>query len=146
MGSMVFSQSKEHLEIKLQTIKRKGLKMEKEIFVSVEPTNIVAQFEYGDFIVEVENNKEIEEAIFWLRHRQSGIKLAIGGVDDTQFCSCDLCKEFAITLLSKHIDDAICEYLDMVCVEEDETLCEESTPHMCEDFQTNVMPTRNRYS
>lgn len=99
--------------------------MVKENLVLVEPTNIVAIFEYGDFVVEVVNDNKIREVTFWVRHKQYGVKIAFGGLDDACYCSCEICIDYLREILYGTIDDMICDYIEIVGVEFDEVLCEE---------------------
>lgn len=88
--------------------------MVKEKLVLVEPTSdIVAKFEYGNFIVEVESDMADNVSLIWIRHKQYIVKVAMGCFRDACFCDCQGCIDMMRKIILENIDERIDEYMKL---------------------------------
>lgn len=88
--------------------------MEKEKLVFVEPTSyIVAKFEYGNFIVEVESDTGDNVSLIWIRHKQYIVKVAMGCCRGGHFCDCQGCVDTMKEIILENIDERIDEYMKL---------------------------------
>ena len=100
--------------------------MIKEDLIPTINNDLIATFEYGDFIIEVTYDYAYENNEVWIRNVDSPIKYLYGVIDGNKLCDCNNCIDFMLYMISDFIDDAIETYMEhfgetiVVCDECDE--------------------------